>query len=449
VSLVVVGLNHRTAAVDLLERMTVSVTGLPKALHDLAGREHLAEVALLSTCNRTEVYARTTRFHDGIDDVRHFLADCSGVDPDALAEQLYTYHDEAAIAHLFGVASGLDSMIIGESEILGQVRESWQMAEREGTAGQLVSRTFRHAVEVGKRARTETGIGRHAVSVSSAAVRVAAERLGSLEGRRVLLLGAGDVGEGMALALSGAGVEEIVVANRSRARGQQLAARVGGRSVPLDDVFDALVSSDVLLASTGAPGTLIERADMEEVIRRRDGRALLVVDIAVPRDVDPGVGQVFGVQLLDIDDLKAVGEESLEQRRAEVGNVRIIINDELDRFRVESVAREVAPLVASLRARAEKLRQGEVDRIASRLAALDPAARELVEQATRGLVNKLLHDPTVRLKDAAGSARGELYADALAALFALDESPPPSPPVDAASRASSGVDRPGRPTPAE
>jgi glutamyl-tRNA reductase len=424
VSLVVVGLNYRTAAVDLLERMTVSSAGLPKALHDLAGREHLAEVALLSTCNRTEVYARTTRFHDGIDDVRHFLADCSGLDPDSLAEQLYTYHDDAAVAHLFGVVSGLDSMIIGESEILGQVRESWEVAEREGTAGQLLSRTFRHAVEVGKRARTETGIGRHAVSVSSAAVRVAAERLGSLEGRRVLLLGAGDVGEGMALALSGAGVEEIIVANRSRARGQQLAARVGGRSVPLDDVFDALVSSDVLLASTGAPGTLIERGDMEEVIRRRDGRALLVVDVAVPRDVDPGVGQVFGVQLLDIDDLKAVGEESLQQRRAEVGKVRVIINDELERFRLAQLEREVAPLVASLRARAEELRSAELDRLASRLAALDPAARELVEQATRGLVNKILHEPTVRLKEAAGSARGELYADALAALFALDESPP-------------------------
>jgi len=428
VSLVVVGLNHRTAAVDLLERMTVHVVGLPKALHDLAAREHLAEVALLSTCNRTEVYARTTRFHDGVDDVRHFLADCSGVDPDALAEQLYTYHDDAAIAHLFGVASGLDSMIIGESEILGQVREAWMTAEREGTAGQLLSRTFRHAVEVGKRARTETGIGRHAVSVSSAAVRVAGERLGSLAGRRVLLLGAGDVGEGMALALSGAGVGEIVVANRSRARGQQLAARVGGRAVPLDDVFDALVSSDVLLASTGAPGTLIERGDMEEVMRRRDGRALLVVDIAVPRDVDPGVGQVFGVQLLDIDDLKAVGEESLQQRRAEVGNVRVIINDELDRFRVESVEREVAPLVASLRARAEELRQSEVDRLASRLAALDPDARALLEQLTRGVVNKLLHEPTVRLKDAAGSARGELYADALAGLFALDEGTPPAAP---------------------
>jgi glutamyl-tRNA reductase len=417
VSLVVVGLNHRTAAVDLLERMTVPSAGLPKALHDLSAREHLAEVVLLSTCNRTEVYARTTRFHDGIDQLRHFLADGSGIDPDALAEQLYTYHDDAATAHLFGVASGLDSMIIGESEILGQVREAWEAAEREGSAGQLLSRTFRHAVEVGKRARTETGIGRHAVSVSSAAVRVAAERLGSLDGRRVLLLGAGDVGEGMALALRGAGVEEIIVANRSRARGQQLATRVGGRSVPLDDVFDALVSCDVLLASTGAPGTLIERGDMEEVIRRRDGRALLVVDVAVPRDVDPGVGQVFGVQLLDIDDLKAIGEESLQQRRAEVGKVRVIINDELDRFRFESLAREVAPLVSALRDRAEELRQAELDRAVD----LEPDERALLDDVTRRLVNKLLHEPTVRLKDAAGSARGELYADALAALFALDE----------------------------
>jgi glutamyl-tRNA reductase len=431
VSLVVVGLNHRTAAVDLLERMTVASTALPKALHDLTGREHLAEVVLLSTCNRTEVYARTTRFHDGVDDVRHFLADQSGVDPDLIGEQLYTYHDDAAVAHLFGVASGLDSMIIGEGEILGQVREAWSAAERESTVGQFLSRTFRHAVEVGKRARTETGIGRHAVSVSSAAVQVAAERLGSLEGRRVLLLGAGDVGEGMAMALSGAGVGEIVVANRSRARGRELASRVGGRAVPLDDVLDVLVSSDVLLSSTGAPGTLVERADMEEVMRRRDGRALLVVDIAVPRDVDPGVANVFGVMLLDIDDLKAVGEQSLQNRRAEVGKVRVIITDEIDRLRMERLAREVAPLVTSLRERAEELRQSELDRHSSKLSALDPSTRDMIDQVTRGLMNKLLHEPTVRLKDAAGSARGELYADALAALFALEDLPtgedPPMP----------------------
>jgi glutamyl-tRNA reductase len=425
VSLVVVGLNHRTAAVDLLERMTVPPAALPKALHALSEREHLAEVVLLSTCNRTEVYARTTRFHDGVDDVRHFLAECSGLDPDALAEQLYTYHDDAAVAHLFGVAAGLDSMIIGEGEILGQVREAWGAAESEGTTGQLLSRTFRHAVEVGKRARTETGIGRHAVSISSAAVTVAAERLGSLAGRRVLLVGAGDVGEGMALALAGAGVDEIVVTNRSGARARELARRVGGRAIPLDEIADALVTCDVVLSSTGSTSTLVERGDMEEVMRRRDGRAILVVDIAVPRDVDPGVGQVFGVTLLDIDDLKAVGERSLQARHAEIGNVRDIITDELDRFRVDRSAREVAPLVSALRERGEQLRRDEVVRLAARLSSLTPEQRDAVQQLTRGLVNKLLHEPTVRLKDAAGSARGELYADALTHLFALDDSPEP------------------------
>jgi len=420
VSLVVVGLNHRTAAVDLLERMTVPPAGLPKALQSLAVREHLAEVVLLSTCNRSEVYARTTRFHDGVDDVRHFLAECSGVDADALAEQLYTFHDDAAVAHLFGVAAGLDSMIIGEGEILGQVREAWQVAESEGTTGQLLSRTFRHAVEVGKRARTETGISRHSVSIASAAVTLAGERLGSLVGRRVILLGAGDVGEGMAVALSGAGVGEIIVANRSPARARDLARRFSGRAIALDEVVDTLVTSDVLLSSTGAPATLIERSDMEEVMRRRDGRALLVVDVAVPRDVDPGVGQVFGVTLLSIDDLKALGEASLEARRAEVGNVRVIITDELDRYRLDRSARELSPLVERFRERAEGVRLAELDRLGSKLKGLSAAERAAVEQMTRGIVNKLLHDPTVRLKDAAGTARGELYADALSELFALD-----------------------------
>ena len=420
-SLVVVGLNHRTAAVDLLERMTVPPAGLPKALHTLADREHLADVVLLSTCNRTEVYAHTTRFHPGIDDVRHFLAELAGLDPDALAESLYTYHDDAAVAHLFGVAAGLDSMIIGEAEILGQVREAWQTAEREATAGQLLARTFRHAVQVGKRARHETGIGRHAVSVSSAAVTLAAERLGSLAGRRVLVLGAGDVGVGMAVALAGAGVGEIVVANRSPARAQELARRVDGRAISLDEIPDTLVDADVLLASTGAPDVLIERGDMEAVMTRRDGRALLVVDVAVPRDVDPGVGQVFGITLLDIEALRAFGEQSLEYRRAEIGKVRAIITDELDRFRLERSAREISPLVAALHDRADAIRVGELNRRAARLAALDPAAAEVADAVTRAVVKKLLHEPTVRVKDAAGSARGELLADALADLFALDE----------------------------
>ncbi|HEV2994285.1 MAG TPA: glutamyl-tRNA reductase [Acidimicrobiia bacterium] len=420
-SLVVVGLNHRTAAVDLLERMTVPPAGLPKALHTLADREHLADVVVLSTCNRTEVYAHTTRFHPGIDDVRHFLADLAGLDPDSLAERLYTYHDDAAVAHLFGVAAGLDSMIIGEAEILGQVREAWQTAEREGTAGQLLGRAFRHAVQVGKRVRRDTHIGRHAVSVSSAAVTLAAERLGSLTGRRVLVLGAGDVGVGMAVALAGAGVGEIVVANRSQARARELAQRVDGRAIPLDEIPDTLVESDVLLASTGAPNVLIERGDMEAVMARRDGRALLVVDVAVPRDVDPGVGQVFGITLLDIEALRAFGEQSLELRRAEIDKVRAIVTEELERFRLERSAREVAPLIAALHDRAETVRQAELRRRAGKLRDLDPTAADAVDAVTRAVVKKLLHEPTVRVKDAAGTARGELLADALADLFALDD----------------------------
>jgi glutamyl-tRNA reductase len=212
-----------------------------------------------------------------------------------------------------------------------------------------------------------------------------------------------------------------VVANRSHARARQLAARVGGRAIGLDEVVDAMETCDVLLSSTGAPGTLLERADMEEVMRRRDGRAVLVVDVAVPRDVDPGVAQVFGVTLLDIDDLKALGEQSLQARRAEVGRVREILADELDRFRLDRAAREVAPLVSALREQAEMVRRAEHARRESRLAGLSAEQRDTVDQLTRALVNKLLHEPTVRLKDAAGSARGELYADALTALFALDE----------------------------
>jgi glutamyl-tRNA reductase len=324
------------------------------------------------------------------------------------------------VAHLFGVASGLDSMIIGEGEILGQVREAWQVAEREGSVGQFLSRTFRQAVEVGKRSRTETGIGRHAVSVPSAAVSVAVERLGSLEGRRVLVIGAGDIGEKMAIALSGAGVGEVLVANRTSARGVALAARLGGRAIALDEIPDELVNADVLLSCTGSPDILIERADIELVMERRDGRALLIVDVAVPRDVDPGVGDVFGVTLLDIDALRAQGERSLQQRRSELARVREIITAELDRYRFERSAREAAPLVTALRARAESLRMAELQRHSAKLDALDPGARAVIESVTRGLVNKLLHDPTVRLKDAAGSARGELYADALSELFALE-----------------------------
>jgi glutamyl-tRNA reductase len=423
VSLLVVGLNHRTVPVELLERMTVPEDRLAKGLHDLSAREHLLEVVLLSTCNRTEIYARCTHFHAAVGDVRDFLAAHSGADPDEFADHLYTYYDEAAVGHLFSVAAGLDSMIVGESEILGQVREAWQTAVREQTAPQLLSRMFKHAVESGKRVRTETGISRHPVSIPSAAVAVASEQLGDLDGARVLVVGAGQMGSGLASTLRSRGVLDVVVANRTFERAEHLAATIGARAIPLVDIADTLVDTDVLLTSTASSEVLIERAMVEMVMACRDGKPLLVLDVALPRDVDPGVGDIPDVTLLDLDDLKEYAQRSAERRRGEIGKVRSILAAEIERYRVERAAREVGPLVASLRDSAEDMRRGELERFRAKLAKLDPDARELVEAITQGVVNKLLHEPTVRVKEAAGTPRGDYYADALASLFDLPTEP--------------------------
>ena len=422
-SFLVVGLNHRTVPVELLERMTVAEEQLAKALHDLGGREHLLEVVVLSTCNRTEIYARCTHFHAAVGDVRDFLAAHSGADPDEFADHLYTYYDEAAVAHLFSVAAGLDSMIVGESEILGQVRDAWQAAVREETAPQLLSRMFKHAVESGKRVRTETGISRHPVSIPSAAVAVAAEHLGDLDGARVLVIGAGQMGTGLASTLRARGVAEVFVANRTLERAQRLAYEIGAHAIPLTDIADTLVDTDVLLTSTASTEVLVERAMVEMVMACRNGRRLLVVDVALPRDVDPGVGDVPDVTLLDLDDLKEYAQRSAERRRAEIGKVREILAAEIERYRAERAAREVAPLVTSLRVLGEDVRRAELDRFRAKLARLDPDAQELVEAITQGLVNKLLHEPTVRVKDTAGTPRGDYYADALASLFDLPTEP--------------------------
>ena len=426
-SVIVVGLNHRTAPVEMRERVAVPSSRTIKAIHDLSRREHLAEVVLLSTCNRIEIYARCTKFHAAVSDVLEFLAEQASATPEDLAEHLYTYYDDGAVAHLFSVAAGVDSMIIGEGEILGQVRDAWQLAEAEGASGQLLSRVFRHALEVGKRARTETAIGQHALSISSAAVALAEQTMFSLRKRSVLILGAGEVAQGLARALIAAGVGEVVVANRTYARAVDLAGRIGGRPVTLGELPDVLATVDVLLTATDSTEVHIEREDVEAVMERRDGASLLVVDVAVPRDVDPGAGRVPGVTLLDMDDLEQFTEHSLHERRREVSKVQAIITGELERFQADRAAREVAPLVTALRTRAEEIRVAELERFRAKLSELDPEARRAVEAMSEGLVNKLLHEPTVRLKEAAGTARGELYADALGALFDVSDAPPDAP----------------------
>ncbi|MGH8977026.1 MAG: glutamyl-tRNA reductase [Acidimicrobiia bacterium] len=418
-SLIVVGLNHRTVPVELLERMTVAEAALPKVLDDLVAREHLLEVVVLSTCNRTEIYARCTHFHAAVGDVGEFLAAHSGADPKDFADHLYTYYDEAAVSHLFSVAAGLDSMIVGESEILGQVRHAWEAAAREGSATQLLPQLFRHAVESGKRARTETGIGRHPVSIPGAAVAVATEELGNLEGSTVLVIGAGAMGRGLATTLQSRGVDRLLIANRTHDRAVALAAEVGGAAVALADVADALVDVDALFTSTASTEVLLEHATIEMVMACRDARRLVILDVALPRDVDPGVRELNDVTLLDLDDLKDFAQRSAARRRAEIGKVRDILSAEIERYRGERAAREVAPLVSALRSLGEDVRANELERFRAKLAGLDAETRQVVDALTQGIVNKLLHEPTVRVKDAAGTPRGDYYADALGALFDL------------------------------
>ncbi len=418
-SLIVVGLNHRTVPVEVLERMTVPQHAVAKVLHDLAAQEHLIEVVVLSTCNRTEIYAQCTRFHPAVGDVRDFLAAHSGAHPEDFIDHLYAYFDDAAISHLFSVAAGLDSMIVGESEILGQVRDAWEASVAEGTSGQALSQLFKHAIESGKRVRSETAIGHHAVSIPSAAVSVAAEHLGTFDGAKVLVVGAGSMGRGLAAPLKSRGVEHVWIANRSAGPAIELAARVGGEAIALTEIPDALVDADVLLTSTASSGVLLERSTVEMVMACRDGRPLLVIDVALPRDVDPGVREVNNVTLLDLDDLKDYAQRSAERRRGEIGKVRKILAAEIDRYRGVRAARGVAPLVSALRERGDLVRAAELERFRSKLAGLDPETRAAVEALTQGIVNKLLHEPTVKVKDAAGTQRGDFYAEALAALFDL------------------------------
>ena len=418
-SVVVIGLNHRTAPLDLLERMAVGEGQLPKALHDLCTRPNLSEALVLSTCNRTEVYAVAERFHGAYSDIRGFLADFSFLPPEEFADHLYVHYDTAAVSHLMSVTAGLDSAVLGESEIQGQVKHAWERAREQGAAGQTLNLLLRHALEAGKRARSETGIARNIASVSQAAVAMAGEHLGGITGTTVLVLGAGDMGEGMAVALAGAGAARVLVANRTPGRAAALAARIGGEPVPLVELPERLADADVLLTSTGSRAPIIEPGDVEPIMAGR-ARPLLIVDIAVPRDVDPGVGDVEGVTLLDMDDLRRFAALGVAERRREVAAVETILNAEIDRYLGATSAREVAPMIVALRRRAEAVRSSELDRFRGRYDDLDPRQLELVEAVTRGLVAKLLHQPTVVLKDAAGSARGDRLVAALRELFEIE-----------------------------
>jgi len=416
-SILVIGVNHRSGPLSVLERVTLSAEGHPKAVATLANRDNIREVAVLSTCNRTEIYAVTEKFHGAFDDISEFLMGVGGLNSEDLSAFVFAQHDEAAVAHLFEVAAGLDSVVIGESEILGQVKSAWEIAQNEGGARGTLNLLFRHAITAGKRARTETSIGRGTVSMSHAAVEMAIERLGSLSGAQVLVVGAGAMGDGIAVALHDAGAGEIIVANRTAERGNALAERVGGRAVGFERLPEVLGSADLVLTCTGSEEPVITAELISTA--RQPLRPLLLVDIALPRDVEPAVGALPEVTVWDLDDLRNWAERGLNSRLSEVDSVRGILKEQIDRFHAEATALQATPLVIAMRERAEQLRLQEIERHSSRLADLTPQQRESVDAVTRAIIAKLLHAPSVRLKDQAGTPRGERNAAAVADLFDL------------------------------
>jgi glutamyl-tRNA reductase len=411
--------NHRTSPLRVLERVAVGAEAMPKALHALSSKDNIREAVVLSTCNRTEVYAVTEKFHAAYDDIAEFFCELGGLHSDELNQHLYSQHDDAAVRHLFEVACGLDSAVIGENEILGQVRDAWSLAQASGAARTTLNLLFRHALETGKRARSETGISRSTTSIAFAAVEMARELLGTLAYRKVLIVGAGTMGEGVAVALSMNSTTEVTVINRTESRGRDLAERLGAAMRPMDELREALLDTDVVVTCIGSGNFILDHEMIEPIMASRSGRTLFIVDISVPRDVEEIVGSIEGVELRNLDDLRDWVRSGVENREGEATKVVAIVAEEVERYGLDSTARQAAPLIAAMHATAEQIRVTEVERHARRLADLSPEHADAIEALTRGIVAKLLHEPSVRLKENAGTPQGERLADALRDLFDL------------------------------
>ncbi|MFB9833431.1 glutamyl-tRNA reductase [Actinoallomurus acaciae] len=410
-SVLVVGLSHRSAPVTLLERAAVSGDGLDKLLHDVHQVTNVDGVVVVSTCNRIEVYADVEKFHAGVSSISELLSRHSDVPLDELSKHLYVHYEERAVQHIFSVACGLDSMVVGEGQILGQLRTALKIAQANGTVDRALNELVQQALRVGKRARNETGIDRAGASL----VSVGLSRAGSLEGRRALVVGAGSM-SGLAVAtLARGGIGEIVIANRTYDRGAHLArsADVPARAIELADLPAAISEADIVVSCTGATGLVIT----PDVI---DGPAFLL-DLALPHDVDPAVRDLPDVTLVALDDLRDADDAPAA---GDIEAVRRIVCEEAQAFQLGLIAATVAPTVVALRSKAAEVVDSELDRLGGRLPGLDDKARDEIAQTVRRVVDKLLHAPTVRVKELAASPGGDTYTEALRELFDLDPKAP-------------------------
>lgn len=421
--LTLVGLSHKTAPIEIREKLTFPAHRQEEALGILASSANVTEAVIVSTCNRTEVYAVTAAGSDGPGAVIDFLCDYHDLDRHELVRYLYIQEGEAVVHHLFRVVASLDSMVIGEAQILGQVKEAYEQGFEHNSTGRIFNRLFRQSFEVGKRVRTETAIGEAAVSISYAAVELAKKVFDTLEGRTVLVVGAGKMSELTAKHLCSNGVCNVLVANRTYERAVELAERFEGTPIPYEELFTRMAGADIVISSTAATEYVITKPQVAETLRGRRGRALFLIDIAVPRDIDPAVNELADVFLYDIDSLNGVVESNLEERMREAERAEHIIAEEIGEFERWLESMEVVPTVAAIRAQAEAIRQAELEKALKRLGGLSEKELATVDALTSAIVNKMLHGPTSRLKEVAGERYGVAYVEAARYLYGLEKAP--------------------------
>jgi glutamyl-tRNA reductase len=417
--LLLLGVSHRTAPVDLRERLDFASRDLGAAVEALGVRQIAPEAVVLSTCNRSEVYVAADQVGRAREDLVTFLSEYHHLSKGIFTPHLFERQDAEAVHHLYRVASGLDSLIVGEPQILGQVKEAFAVAADRRSAGPLLNKLFTGSFAVGKRVRTETAVGEGAVSVSFAAVQLARKIFGKLAGRRVLVIGAGEMGKLTAQHLQAQGVHEIVITSRTFPHAEALAREVGGRAAPWNELMNVLAPADIVITATGSQQPILDRAHVELVMGRGRRDPLFIIDIAIPRDVDPSAAEIEQVFLYNVDDLQAVVQENLSRRTSEIQRAEAIVAEEVARFMAWHRSRGAIPTVVALRQRFEAVRRAELQRLEGKLAGLPPEARARVDEVTRLIMEKLLLEPTEQLKALPDEETQAAYTEALNRLFSL------------------------------
>jgi len=413
-----IGVNHKTAPVEVRERLALPESRLPEACKRLAEYPGIEEGMILSTCNRVELLAKTT---NGSADLRGFVRDYFHVEPAEIDRHLYEYREEEAVRHVFRVTSSLDSMVVGEPQILGQVKEAYAVARAVGSVYSQLDTLLTRAFAVAKRVRTETAVGSSAVSVASVAVELAKKIFGSLQGKHVYLVGAGKMSELAARHLLAHGAASIFVANRTYDRAVTLAKKFNGQALPFDQLYQTCDRADIVITSTGAPHAIFRREHAEAFLSRRRNRPMFFIDIAVPRDVDPGLNKLDGIFVYDIDDLQQAVSSHVADRSKEAERAEAIVKVEVERFQARLQTLDVVPTIVSLQDHLETIRQAEIDRVRGRLGQLDPDQELAVDALTKGIINKIMHTPISTLKTAARESEATTVVELVRRLFNLQE----------------------------